>query len=460
MKSELTYRRIFVFWLPLAGTWIMMSVEGPFLSAVIARLPSPKENLAAYGIAFALALILESPIINLLSASTALARDRNSFLSLRRYTYTLNAALTLALVVVVLPPVFDPVALTLLNLTPEVAGLTQGALALLLPWPGAIGYRRFHQGVLVRHDMTRRVAYGTVVRLTAMMGTGVVAWRLTALPGAWVGAASLSAGVVAEALASRWMAAGIERELMEPGEGESAGEWLSFREISAFYWPLAMTSILAMAVHPMVTFFMGRARAPLESLAVLPVVYGLTFFFRSMGLSYQEVGIALMDERGDNYPRLRNAAVTLALASGAGLSAVAFTPLASLWYRHVAGLEPDLAAFAILPTQILAVLPVLSVMMAFQRALLVNARRTGPLSGATATEVVTIGTLLSLGIGVLDLVGAVAAAAALVLGRSAGNLYLWWPCWKAVGKIRSRPAERPPVVPTHVPGTEGSQQIS
>ena len=45
------------------------------------------------------------------------------------------------------------------------------ATAILIPWPAAIGYRRFYQGILVRHGLTRRVAYGTVVRLTSMSVT-------------------------------------------------------------------------------------------------------------------------------------------------------------------------------------------------------------------------------------------------------------------------------------------------
>ena len=43
-----TYGRIFRLWVPLAATWLMMSAEGPFLAAVIARLNEPTFNLAAY----------------------------------------------------------------------------------------------------------------------------------------------------------------------------------------------------------------------------------------------------------------------------------------------------------------------------------------------------------------------------------------------------------------------------
>src|SRR4030042_4018151 len=66
--------RIARFWLPLEATWLMMAAEGPFLAAVIARLPVPKENLAAFAVASALAWIVESPIIMMLSASNGLAR--------------------------------------------------------------------------------------------------------------------------------------------------------------------------------------------------------------------------------------------------------------------------------------------------------------------------------------------------------------------------------------------------
>jgi len=79
-NEELTYRQILVFWIPLAATWLMMATEGPLLAALIARLPDPKFNLAAYGVAFAFAVLIEAPIIMIMSASTALVKDRDSYL--------------------------------------------------------------------------------------------------------------------------------------------------------------------------------------------------------------------------------------------------------------------------------------------------------------------------------------------------------------------------------------------
>ena len=66
-----------------------MSIEGPYLSALIARLPMPEFNLAAYGIAFSLAMIFEAPVIMMMSASTALVTNYKSFLQLRKFNYLL-----------------------------------------------------------------------------------------------------------------------------------------------------------------------------------------------------------------------------------------------------------------------------------------------------------------------------------------------------------------------------------
>jgi hypothetical protein len=151
----------------------------------------------------------------LMSAATALARNRLSYLRLRTFTHVLNAAVTLAMGVALLPPVFDAVADGLIGLPPEVASRTYLSLLILLPWPATIGLRRLYQGVLIRHGLTRRVAYGTVVRLAAMFSTTFLLARKGGLEGAWVGAAALTMGVSCEAVASRLMAGGALRNLMQ-----------------------------------------------------------------------------------------------------------------------------------------------------------------------------------------------------------------------------------------------------
>jgi len=219
----------------------MMSVEGPFLAAIIARLADPKFNLAAYGVAFAFALVVEAPVIMIMSASTALADNATNFRRLRKFTYWLNAAVTGAMIVMLLPPVFQFLMHDVMGLPDQVTDLTYISLWIFLPWPGAIGYRRFYQGLLIRDGRTRLVAYGTGVRLLTMAGTGLLLYFLVAPPGAYVGAAALSVGVTLEAIASRWMARRSVQRLLSPERPDVPEAHHSYSKIARFYYPLALT---------------------------------------------------------------------------------------------------------------------------------------------------------------------------------------------------------------------------
>lgn len=402
----------------------MMAAEGPILAAVIARLPDPKINLAAYGVAFALALVAEAPIIMLMAASTALVEDRHSFRLLRSFTWALNVAITLVLVVALLPPVFRVIAIDLIGLPPEVASRTHLATAFLLPWPAAIGFRRFYQGMLIRDGRTRLVALGTVVRLFSMLTTALVFAGMSSLPGAAVGGVALSVGVTAEGVVTRLMVRGTIRRVLKNVSQQAHKARLTLKEVTRFYYPLALTSILGLGIQPVVTFFVGRGRAPIESLAVLPVVHSLVFLYRALGLAYQEVPIALLGDDFRGYKTLRRFGLLLGLAASGGMALIVFTPLGDLWFRGFSGLSPELASFALFPAQIQVLLPALTVLICFQRAILVRYRATGPVTWATVIEVVGVVLIMAWAILGLDTVGAVAASLALLGGRLASVAYL------------------------------------
>lgn len=447
---------IFRFWSPLAIQWLMMSVEGPFLAAVIARMGDATLNLAAYGVAFAFAILTESPVIMLMSASTALVKDALSYRRLRNFTAVMNATCTALIVLVVIPPVFDAIMLGLLRLPGDVAGRVHGALWLLLPWPAAIGYRRFLHGVLIRSGRTRLVAYGTVLRLAGMGASALLLHAFTQLPGAWIGALALSTGVCSEALAAHFMARGTVRELLagatmteagavrpppeDIGEAGAGAQEVSavsgmlqatsfvgapdYREIARFYYPLALTSLIGLTVQPLLTFFMGRAPSPVESLAVFPVVHSLSFLFRALGVSFQEAAIALLGDHGENFRALRTFATALAVFSSGALALLAFTPLAQVWFVDVSGLPRALADVAIIPLRISAVLPALTVLSSLQQATLVQGRWTRPITIASALEVGGIAVLFLVFGWKVGMLGATAAWLAQVGGRVAANAYL------------------------------------
>ena len=243
----------------------------PFVSAVLARLPDAKIHLAAFGgVVFPLALLVEAPIIMLLSASTALSRDWNSYRYIRRFMWISGGLLTILHGLLAFTPLFNIVVEQLMQAPPEIVPASRIGLMLYLPWTWSIAYRRFNQGALIRYGRTRDVSVGTFVRLaanaTAMMLTILIGNQFGGVPGIAVGAIGISTGVIAEALF-------VSRRIRPIIDGELQAESLVTPALDArifynFYLPLALTSILIIIQTPMGSMAMSRMPMALKSLAV------------------------------------------------------------------------------------------------------------------------------------------------------------------------------------------------
>ncbi len=412
----------------------MMSVEGPYLSAFIARLAKPEYNLAAYGIAFSLALIVEAPVIMMMSASIALVKDYQSFLQLRKFNYWLMAILSAVIIGFITPPVFYFITEDLISLPKEVSHLTHSAVMILIPWPAAIGFRRFYQGILIRNNLTKLVAYGTIIRLATMTLTAFMLYKFTDVPGVVVGASALSTAVVCEAIASKLMTKKIIHKLKTSFVKDQ--NTLTLKEIINFYYPLALTSLLTLGVQPFVTFLIGQSKMPMESFAVMPVVTSFVFIFRGLGLSYQEVVVALIGDNMIEYNQLKKFALKLGSVLAIALMIIAFTPLSEIWFRDVSGLSESLTNFAKVPLMIMSFFPALTVLISFQRAILVMAKDTKQITYGTAIEFFGIIIALAIGIKYFSLVGAIAATISFVIGRTAVCAYLTAPSIRAL-KLKS-----------------------
>jgi hypothetical protein len=314
---------------------------------------------------------------------------------------------------------------------------------LLLPAPWAIGYRRFYHGLLIQGGRTRSVALGTILRLLVMSLSGAGLFLWTSLPGAAVGALSLTAGVVLEALASRLMAIPIVRDLEQkdkPGTGPRQD--LTYQDIAAFYVPLALTSLLALGINPVVSYFLAQGKMAIESLAVWPVIQPLLMIFLSVGLSFHETSLALLGPRNEHFKQLLQIAAVLGFLTTGIFALFGFSPLASLWFEKVSGLPPDLAAFVRTPVQILVLMPPLWMVLIFQRSVLVNVRRTASITWATAFDFALIVAVMLINIRFLETIGVLAAVIALIIGRLGAVSCLFPPFLKALRNSSQRSLPR------------------
>ena len=419
--KQLSKNEILRSWLPLASTWIMMAVEGPYIAAIVARMDAPDFNLAAFGVTFAIGLLMEAPVIMMMAAAARLISGRHNYLKLRKFNIILSISCTVAMLGMLIPSIFNFWTADLLGLDPEVQKRVYPAMVCMLMWPGMIGYRRFYQGILISAKSNKRVAIGTILRLVAMSATAFIGFKVNKLDGASIGTLSLSVGVTAEAIFVRLMARYRVRQLLVKNSESSP---LSMKQIIHFYYPLALTAMIGLTVQPLVTFAMGKALFPLESLAVLPVVNSLVFFFRAIPLSFQEVVITLMGQKEENYTVLKSFAIWMGVSLTTLLGLLAFTDLSDIWFTKVSGLRPELSDFAQIPLMLAFLTPATSLLLCWPRSLLIVRKNTGPVTNASLIELVVIAAVLLVGITFLSYSGAIIALGSLTFGRIASTSYL------------------------------------
>ena len=423
-------RDIFWFWLPLFASWLLMTAEGPLIAAAINRLPDEVIMLAAMGIVNSLSVTIESPIINLLATSTALVRDHASYLLVRRFTIHLCLILTVVASLVGYTPLFDALVPGLLDVPDEIARWVRPGLQIMILWSAAIGWRRFLQGILIRFNHTRLIAWGTAVRLLASGGTVAVLALWGRWPGVIIGSVALMAGVLAEAAFATWAVRPVLRDELSADAPAAAnassggGPPLTYRALLAFHLPLAATSLLVLLMQPLVTSSLARLDRPTESLAAWPILFQILLMARAAALALPEVIIALHRDRGTFGP-LRRFSFTLVGAVTAATAVFALTPLAGFYVFRVQDMTPDVGELALSSLSLFLLFPALAVLTSWLRGLLIHGRHTRDVNVGMAINLAVTGATLLLGLR-LAWPGLPTAALALNLASLAEVVYLTW----------------------------------
>lgn len=411
-------------WWPLAASWLLMGAELPLFTAVVARMPEAKLNLAAYGsLVFPIALAIESPIIMLLAASTALCVDWASYRKVRRFMLAAGATLTALHLALALTPLFDVVALRWIGAPPEL--LERGRLGFLLmtPWTWSIAYRRFQQGVLIRCGRSRAVGAGTLVRLLANVAVLWAGWLYGGFSGIAVGASAVASGVLAEAAFIGWSVQSVLREHIRPAP--PAPRPLTRSAFLSFYAPLALTPLVALLAQPIGAAAMARMPRAIDSLAVWPALHGLVFLTRALGLAANEVVVALIATPG-GAAALRRFSFALGLATVA-LLALLTTPLpAQAWFEGWSHLDPSLAALGSGALLFALALPGLNAVQSFYQGALVQSRQTRAVTESVVLSLAVTAAGLALCVRFGAWPGLACAAAMLSLGNLAQTAWLAW----------------------------------
>ncbi|MBI3733599.1 MAG: hypothetical protein HY259_09110 [Chloroflexi bacterium] len=416
--ASLSSRRIFALWWPLAASSLLMSAEFPIINAGIARKAGPDAALAGFAIAASLATLIEAPILMMIGAAAALATDRAMVRLLRRFTAAVALVMTGIYCLVSFTPIADRVLRDWLGLPPPVADACLPAFRILIFWPLATGWRRLHQGILIRMRRTRVISAGTIIRLCFSLLLTVLNITVLPWPGAVGGAVTTAGAVVLEAVLITYWARRILPEL-----DDAPAPHMNYRQVLVFYLPLMMVSLMTILAQPAISAGLARAPFPTESLASWSILWGLTTLIGSVCNPLQETTISLA-ERRDATRVIRRFGLALGAAASGFLALLALTPLADLYFGQLIGLSPELRA--VISPAILLVIPVpfLVACEMMLRGLLIRQRRTTATRLAMGAYMVMLGAGLAAGVALQWGTGTqiAATAALLALGGEIGVL--------------------------------------
>jgi hypothetical protein len=422
--ASLTQGQILAAWWPLAASWFLMGLELPALSAVVARLPNPEINLAAYGgIVFPLALIIESPVIMLLAASTTLSKDMLSYQKIRKFMMWTSAALTGLHILVAFTSLYDIIVAGIIDVPVEIIDPGRIGLRIMIPWTWAIAYRRFNQGMLIRFGHSRAVSIGTVIRLTTNICILLVGYHFATLPGIAVATSAVAIGVTTEAVFIGFRIQPVIRnELIYASPVEPP---LTFKAFMAFYVPLAMTSLLALIVQPIGSAAISRMPAALDSLAVWPVLTGLLFLIRGLGIAYNEVVVSLLDEN-DAYTNLRRFTILLTTITTLIILLMSATPLSEVWFRKISALPSEMTNLAKNGLWLALFVPGLNVLQSWYQGTILYSKKTRGITEAVFVFIVAITLLLWFGVKWGGFPGVYIAIVAFEAGMFMQTIWLWF----------------------------------
>ena len=417
--------------IPLSLSDVTMALGDPLTTTTLAHLPDPRTNIAAVGVAKAIAIFCESPIIMLLHTSNALAPTQASRQALWKFTLVASGAMSLLLALVTIPAVFAIVGEGWLGVAPSLSNTIRSVLTIVILWPLAIGWRRYFQGLLIHSGQSFAVAQAGIVRLlvVGMILAGGFGLKSN---GAIVAGMSLVWGVIAEAVAVTYLARKLGAtklpELVSTPElpQDLAGVW-------KFYAPLGGTMMLVWGARAALVGVVARANDGEIALAAWPAAWGLVLVIANSTRMVQQIIIRNRKLVPDRL--LIIFAITVGIVCSLILLLVSGTPMSEQAIGAFISNDPELISRVRPVLLICAVIPLfVSVQNAVQGFLVSEGWTWG------VNQAAWVGAIVMLSTAYLGTQsghnGAVAAAIGMIMGNAIEIGYLFW-IWRRKTTVRA-----------------------
>ena len=416
----MSYAQLTRFMLPLVVTALVQELSGQFLNGGMARMPKAVETLAAFGLAFGLALfLLRHPV----SGAAARLGPRRahprlpSLLPLRAGRWAAIGRHFGQLGADASGDLDHQRSARGRSRTREAVRL---ALLWLVPFPVLHGMTRFYSGELIRVRRTDIPAYATttgialsILAVFALLPLGFVRQTPILLP-----VLATYTGALTELCVVAW---GRWRLVRWPAPANAPV--LTYFYVLRFFWPLALIMAVQAGTRPLINVFVARSADGTEALAVLTIVYALGHIPYGWLNELRNLPTAFRQE-GD-LAKIRRFCWGCCLFSCAWIVALFWTPAVNYILGAWIGIGPELIAHCKTPLLLFTGFPFVVSLRSYFHGIGLLQHRTQAMAPSAPSRVATVLLMLAL-LANFDLHGATQAVGALVSGHTVEALVVWW----------------------------------
>lgn len=416
MRTDLNYRIILMFFLPLIFMTELHQISHSLVHAFLARLADPKLTIAAFSVAFAFNTTVFSSNPVSTQGGISFITDRVSFWQIFRFYGAVGSILFIAVESIALTPMGDILFGKWMGASAEVVKQARFALAIMALWVFPNLVRNLNYALAMVHRRTILIPASTLIRLVAL-GVFLIIYSFW-LKGASVGAAATVSAMTVEAvyivIVVRPLYASLEKV---------TGVRPSYYEIWRFSWPLMVTQSAENGVAFAINFFLGRLSNPDLALAGFGVVNGLLRTCLSPVRNLVQTAQALIRSREDLKIMFKFTFSTV-LSFVAITSLLFYSPLQGVILKRVMGLTLELSQYTAPGVKLMFLVAIFWGYSALLRGIHAAIRRTGVIAATAGLRLLIVVMVCSIAIFMPQLNGTVIGVIAISVAFAVESLFL------------------------------------
>lgn len=376
MNGKIGYKTLWRFFLPLWFSGFLQAFTGNLINSGLARMDNSAVLLAAFALAGSLMQTIISPMHMIRPTVSALTKNRDSYLVVRRFTAMLTGTMALVMGILAWTGVIEWILIRLMEVNRETTESTVIIFKMLIFYPLGLLMKDFFIGVLIRLEMTYLGIFGSIARTLYLFFIIGQVDRLSFLTPQILAACIFILAPLVEGLTLfvliRLKAGSIPNRISLSEDPQAP--IMQIPEMLRFYGPLAFMAFLNALSKPLINGSLSRLSGDITLLAAFAVGFGVVMNLVFPLRLLHQVSLRYGNEDGKRVLRF---SLFIGLFICTMVFLVGYTPLGMLILGRWIGVEENLITHARILARLLVPLPLIIVLREFTSGLIYDNRETG-----------------------------------------------------------------------------------